>query len=143
MGLWGWGGSVILVRHNFSFLPPAEHNFEHNTLFSRVTPESIILYFSSIVRQTLRRRLQLCLLSEQLRTSVAVTKLTSISWSLSILRGDYADILTRARFCLIATRLLFFILTPLAFSLVLFSKFKSACTTLYISTEGTGLLEME
>ena len=49
----GWGGSVILVRHNLSIIPPVEHNFEHNTLVSRVTPESIILYFSSIIRQTL------------------------------------------------------------------------------------------
>ena len=36
---------VILVRHNLSIIPPVEHNFEHNTLVSRVTPESIILYF--------------------------------------------------------------------------------------------------
>ena len=47
------GGSVILVRHNLSIIPPVEHNFEHNTPVSRVTPESIILYFSSIIRQTL------------------------------------------------------------------------------------------
>ena len=47
------GGSVILVRHNLRIIPPVEHNFEHNTLVSRVTPESIILYFSSIIRQTL------------------------------------------------------------------------------------------
>ena len=53
MGGGGWGGSVILVRHNLSIIPPVEHNFEHNTLVSRVTPESIILYFSSIIRQTL------------------------------------------------------------------------------------------
>ena len=26
----GWGGSVALVRHNLSIIPPAEHNFEHN-----------------------------------------------------------------------------------------------------------------
>ena len=39
--------------HNLSITPPAEHNFEHNTLVSRVTPESILLYFSSIMRQTL------------------------------------------------------------------------------------------
>ena len=38
----GWGGSVILVRHNLSIIPPVEHNFEHNTLVSRVMPESII-----------------------------------------------------------------------------------------------------
>ena len=62
------------------------------------------------------RRLQCCSLSEQLRTSVAVSKLTSIYWSLSILRGSYADILPRARFSLRATRLLVFILTPSAFS---------------------------
>ena len=49
----GGGGRVILVRHNLSLIPPVEHNFEHNTLVSRVTPESIILYFSSIIRQTL------------------------------------------------------------------------------------------
>ena len=48
-----WYGSVILVRHNLSIIPPVEHNFEHNTRVSRVTPESIILYFSSIIRQTL------------------------------------------------------------------------------------------
>ena len=48
-----WGGSVILVRHNLSTIPLTEHNFEHNTLVSRVTPESIILYFSSIIRQNL------------------------------------------------------------------------------------------
>ena len=39
----GWGISVILVRHNF----------EHNTLLSQVTPESIIIYFTSIIGQTL------------------------------------------------------------------------------------------
>ena len=39
--------------HNFSIISPTEHNFEHNTLVSRVTPESIIPYFSSIIRQTL------------------------------------------------------------------------------------------
>ena len=39
----GWGGSVILIRHNF----------EHNILVSWVTPESIILNFTSITRQTL------------------------------------------------------------------------------------------
>ena len=50
-----WGGSVILVRHNFSIIPPAEHNFEHNTLVSLVTPESTILNFSSIIRQTLKK----------------------------------------------------------------------------------------
>ena len=47
--LWGWGGSVILVRHNLSIIPPAEHNFERNTLVSRVTPENIMLYFMSII----------------------------------------------------------------------------------------------
>ena len=41
----GWGGSVIFVRHNLSIIPPVEHNFEHNTLVLRVTPESIILIF--------------------------------------------------------------------------------------------------
>ena len=49
----GWGGSVILVRHNLNIVPQAEHNFEHNTLVSQVTPESIILYFSSVIRQNL------------------------------------------------------------------------------------------
>ena len=39
--------------HNLSIIPPAEHNFEHNTLVSWVTLEIIILYFSSIIRQTL------------------------------------------------------------------------------------------
>ena len=39
------GGGVTII-------PPAEHSFEH-TLVSLVTPESIILYFSSIMRQTL------------------------------------------------------------------------------------------
>ena len=53
MELWGWGGSVILVRHNLSIIPPPEHNFERNTLVSRVTPENIMLYFMSIIRQTL------------------------------------------------------------------------------------------
>ena len=47
------GGSVILVRHNLSIIPLAEHNFEHNTLALRVASESIILYFSSIIRQNL------------------------------------------------------------------------------------------
>ena len=46
MRVWWYGGRVILVW-------PAEHNFEHNTLVSRVTPESITLYFSSIIRETL------------------------------------------------------------------------------------------
>ena len=53
LGYEGWGGSVILVQHNFSIIRPAKHNFEHNTLVSRVAPESIILYFSSIIWQTL------------------------------------------------------------------------------------------
>ena len=34
--------------HNLRIIPPTEHNFEHNTLVSWVTPEGIILYFSSI-----------------------------------------------------------------------------------------------
>ena len=46
-----WG--VILVRHNLSIIPPAEYNFKHNTLVSRVTPESIILYFWRTIRQNL------------------------------------------------------------------------------------------
>ena len=45
----GWGGGVILVQHNLSIIPPIEHDFEHKTLVSRVTPENIILYFSSII----------------------------------------------------------------------------------------------
>ena len=49
----GGGGSVILVQHNLSIIPPVEHNFEHNTLVSRVTPKSITIYFSSIIQQTL------------------------------------------------------------------------------------------
>ena len=40
-GLWGWGGRVTLIRHNLSIIPLSGHNFEHNTLVSRVTPESI------------------------------------------------------------------------------------------------------
>ena len=40
-----------------SIIPPAEHNLEHNTLFSRVTPRSTILDFKSIIRQTLDYRL--------------------------------------------------------------------------------------
>ena len=40
----GGGGSAILVRHHLSKISPIEHNFEHNTLASRVTPESIILF---------------------------------------------------------------------------------------------------
>ena len=49
--LWGvgWGGRVILVRHNLSIIP----HFENNTLVSRVTPENIMLYFTSITQQTL------------------------------------------------------------------------------------------
>ena len=52
-GLGGWGRIIILVHSyfNFSIIPPAEHNFEHNTLVSRVTPKSIILYFLSVIRQ--------------------------------------------------------------------------------------------
>ena len=50
MGGGGGGGeSDILVPHNLGIIPPAEPNFEHNTLVSWVTPESI----SSIIRQTL------------------------------------------------------------------------------------------
>ena len=52
-GLRGWSGSVILVQHNLSIISPVEHNFEHNTLVSRVTPKSITIYFSSIIQQTL------------------------------------------------------------------------------------------
>ena len=50
-------------------------------------------------------RLQLCLLCEQLRTSVAVTRLISIYWSPSFLRGSYEDIVTRNRFSLRTTGL--------------------------------------
>ena len=49
------------------------------------------------------RRLQLCSLSEQLRTCVAVTKLTPMYWTLSLLHGSYADIVTRTCFILRAT----------------------------------------
>ena len=52
-GLLGWDGSDILVRHNVSIIVLAEHNFEHNTLVSRLTPESIILYCLNITRQNL------------------------------------------------------------------------------------------
>ena len=57
-GLWGvgWGVSVILVGQNLIIIPPVKHNFDHNTLVSRVTPESIVLYFSSMIRQTLESR---------------------------------------------------------------------------------------
>ena len=51
----GWSWSVVLVQHNFGIIPSAEHNFEHNTLISRVTSESIILNFSSLIRQTLHK----------------------------------------------------------------------------------------
>ena len=34
------------------------------------------------------------LVGEQFKSSVAVTKLTYIYWSLSLLRGSFADILT-------------------------------------------------
>ena len=44
----GWGVRLISVRHNLSIIPPTGHNFKHNTLVSWVTPEGIILYFSSI-----------------------------------------------------------------------------------------------
>ena len=40
---WGWGRSVTLVWHNLRIILLAEHNFEHNTLVSRVMSESIIL----------------------------------------------------------------------------------------------------
>ena len=46
------GRSVILVRHNLSIIPPAEHNSEHYTLVSRVMLESVMLYFLSIIRKT-------------------------------------------------------------------------------------------
>ena len=58
----GWGGIVNLVRHNFNIVPPAEYNFEHNTFVSQVTPESIILYFSNIIRQTLGTFIDPCTL---------------------------------------------------------------------------------
>ena len=48
-----WGGSVILVQHNLIIIPLAEYNFKHNTLVSRVMPESIILYFWRTIRQNL------------------------------------------------------------------------------------------
>ena len=53
----GWGGRANLVQHNFN-IPPAEHN----TFVSRVTPESIILYFSNIIRQTLGTFIDPCTL---------------------------------------------------------------------------------
>ena len=49
-----WEYLLICNEPNLSVIPPAEHYFEHNTLVSRVTPESIILYFSSIIQQTLQ-----------------------------------------------------------------------------------------
>ena len=51
-GGWGRGGGEWKCHFSaaqFEHIPPAEHNFEHNTLVSRVTPESIILYFSCII----------------------------------------------------------------------------------------------
>lgn len=33
-------------------MPPARHNFDLNTVVSRVTPKSIILEFASIIRQS-------------------------------------------------------------------------------------------
>ena len=67
------GGGVILVRDNLSILPPAEHNFEHNTQVSWVTPESIIFYLSSIIRQTLTQT-KLCV--ESLSSFIVVTPLS-------------------------------------------------------------------
>ena len=48
--------SFILVQHNLSIIPPVKHKFDYNTLVSRVTAESIKLYFSSVIRQTLESR---------------------------------------------------------------------------------------
>ena len=39
----GWGVSVTLIRHNLSIIPLARHNFEHNTLVSRVTSERTLI----------------------------------------------------------------------------------------------------
>ena len=49
----GVGWKCHFSLHNLSIISPAERNFEHNTLVSQVTPESIILYFTSKVQQTL------------------------------------------------------------------------------------------
>ena len=54
--LWGWGVGLkchFNAVYDISIIAPAEHNFERNTLVSWVTPESIILYSSSIIPQTL------------------------------------------------------------------------------------------
>ena len=53
----GVGWKCHFSRHNLSIIPPIEHDFEHKTLVSRVTPKNIVLFFSSIIRQTLRSRL--------------------------------------------------------------------------------------
>ena len=44
-------------------MPPAGHNFDLNTVVSRVTPKSIMLEFASIIRQSLvtnSRLLRVC-----------------------------------------------------------------------------------
>ena len=63
-------------------------------------------------------RLQSFLLSEQARTSVVVTKLTSLYWSLSLLHRSYADIVSLARFSLRVSGL------HNSFGSLLFSKLK-------------------
>ena len=45
--LWNLTGII------WSIIQPSEHNFEHNAPFSRVTPKSIMLDFTSIIRLTL------------------------------------------------------------------------------------------
>ena len=36
----GWGGSIILVRHNLSIIPPVKHNFKHNTRYPSFTGDA-------------------------------------------------------------------------------------------------------
>ena len=90
----GWGGSVILGPHNLSIIPPVEHNFEHNTLVSRATPESIILYFFSIIRQTLRSNYM-----KPLYDAYTTYLLSNSYWPLTIKPEDHNSfVILRAHF---------------------------------------------
>ena len=64
MSLWGVGRSVILVWHNLSIIPPAEHNFEHNTLLSRVVPLLHVCYVELYPFPLAACYIKLCLILE-------------------------------------------------------------------------------
>ena len=96
-GLWGVG-CVILVQHNLSIVPPVELNLENYTLVSSVTHNSVIDYFSSIIRQTLAVCRVIRTQANLLLIQITVIKLSNCKHELKSLVPPAESFVPRAPF---------------------------------------------